>query len=342
MSRILVFGRDQKAQAEVTAQIDRGWMLNGNNLVTGGGSTTLELTSDQASKPFWQFGRMVLAAHEKLPNWAGVIDPPWQVSLPVVTAVYNPEYLLSLRSPDESVFLTGSVGAIAAKMVEMFNSLGDMFVRIGDTSQADPNPRQMTLDGRNYWDQLLTLLKRSRCEMRTRSERDSEGHLITYLDIARRIGVETGFLYSDGEQGNASFGDLTLDGPILNRVIGIGGESGKASRLRTNPFLDEASASLYGARSRVVQFQDVVEPSTLDTYSKNHLAFHASPHLALIMNIVDKGEAFLNARLGNTVLVHISQAHLPGGVRGFRGRGRILAMAYTESQNLLSARVELL
>jgi hypothetical protein len=342
MSRIVVFGNDHRAQGELTADFDRGWMLTGHPSVTGGGSTALTLSDAAAIKPFLQFGRMVLVKHATLPSWAGMIDPPWDASLPVSVAVYNAEYLLSLRAPEAPVFIEGSVGYIVSRMVEMFNAPDDLFVRVGDISQADPTPREETLDGRNYWEQLKALLERSGCEMLVRADKDAEGHLVTYLDISRRIGIDTGFLYSDGQNGNAVFSNVSLDGPIINRVVGTGSESGPQSRLRTAPMIDVESGSLYRVRSEVVQWRDVLEQSTLDRYTNIYVDNYASPKLTFTMNILDKGDAFLNARLGNSALVHISNAYLPGGVQGWKGQARILAMAYTESQNALSAIAEAL
>lgn len=340
MSRIVVFGTDQKAEGEMTGMFNRGWMLAGNPAVSGGGSTTLTLTEADAVKPYFQFGRMVLVAHESLPSWAGMIDPPWNAGLPVSVAVYNAEYLLSLRSPDEPAFISGSVGSIAAKMIEMFNAPEDMFVRIGDTARADPNTRDETLDGRTYWEQLSALVQRSGCEMQARAEKDASGRLVIYLDIAQLLGVDTGFLFSDGNGGNATFESPVVDGPIYNRVTGTGDESGQVSRIRTAPLINESSKGLYRTRSQMVQWRDVREQTTLDLYTQNYLSYSAFPKFSFLMNIMDKGDAFFNARLGNIGMVHFAGAYLPGGVRGFRGKARILAMAYTESTNLLTAKME--
>jgi hypothetical protein len=341
MSRLQVFGPDNRLDGEIITMLDRGWMLTGHPSVTGGGSTMLNLTTDQATNSFLQFGRLVLATHPRLPSWAGVLDPPWSMLAPVQVAAYNAEYLLSLRSPDVPSFLLGSVGDIAGQMLRMFNERDDFFVRVGDTSRADPTSRQLTLDGRTYWDQLKALLERSGCEMQTRPEKDADGRLVIYLDIATRIGIDTHFLYFDGTEGNITLNpqDAVLDGPITNRVIGMGDESGQASRIRTDPIFDEDSIQLYRMRSELVQFRGVTEQSTLDRYSRNYVAYRAFPRFSFLMNILDKGDAFANARLGNSAMVHISEAILPGGIRGWRGLARIVALAYTESQNLLSAKM---
>lgn len=341
MSRVVVFGTDQKAEGEVTVMFDRGWMLTGHPAVSGGGSTTLTLTGDEAVKPFFQFGRMVLVTHGKLASWGGMIDPPWGAALPVSVAVYNAEYLLSLRSPDEPALISGSVGYVAAKMIEMFNAPEDLFVRIGDVSKADPAPRDVTLDGRTYWEQLSALVQRSGCEMQTRAEKDASGRLVIYMDIATQMGIDTGFLYSDGEGGNATFQDPVLDGPIVNRVIGMGDESGQLSRLRTTPMIHQESVGGYRMRSEPVQWRDVREQATLDRYTLNYLNQSAVPRFRFLMNINDQGDAFLNARLGNTVMVNFTNAYFPGGQRGFRGKARMLALAFTESSNLLTAKMEL-
>lgn len=342
MSRIVVFGTDQKAAGEISAMFNRGWMLDGHPAVSGGGSTTLSMGGEDAAKSFLQFGRMVLVSHAKLPSWAGMIDPPWSAALPVSVAVYNAEYLLSLRSPDEPVTITGAVGSIVAKMLEMFNAVEDLYVRIGDTSKADQTYREELLDGRTYWEQLSALLLRSGCEMLPRAEKDANGRLIIYLDIATRIGLDTGFLYSDGAGGNASFASPVVDGLIVNRVIGTGDESGQVSRMRTAPFINEPSKQMYRTRSQTVQWRDVREQGTLERYTENYLRYSASPKFTFLMNIMDQGDAFLHARLGNLAIVHFANGYFPGGVRGFRGTARIVAMAFTESTNLLTAKMEVM
>lgn len=341
MSRLQVFGSDHHLDGELITMFDRGWMLTGHPSVTGGGSTMLSLTRDQATNSFLQFGRLVLATHPKLPSWAGVIDPPWSLLAPVQVAAYNAEYLLSLRSPDAPSIIPGSVGEIAAQMLGMFNNRDDFFIRVGDTSKADPTFRQFPLDGRAYWEQLKALLQLSGCEMQTRPEKDPEGRLVIYLDIAMRIGIDTNFLYFDGPEGNITLNsqDAILEGPITNLVTGMGDESGQASRIRTDPIFDEDSMKLYRMRSELIQFRGVYELSTLQQYSRNYLAYRAKPRVSFIMNILDKGDAFENARLGNTALVHISEAILPGGVQGWKGLARIVALAYSEGQNVLSAKM---
>lgn len=340
MSRILVFDATNRVAGELSARVDRGWMITGNPSVTGGGSTTLTLSEAQASKPYWQFGRMIMIVHPKLPVWVGMIDPPWNVAPPVSLAAYNAEYLLSLRAPEETSFFTGAVGEIAGRMLEKFNQGEDLFVRLGDTARADPTPREETLDGRTYWEQLVKLLERSGCEMTTRAVRDADGRLIVYLDIAQRLGEEDGFLFSDGLGGNATFDQAVIDSEIVNRVVGIGDEISEESRLRTPPFQDTASSAVYRMRSRIVQFRDVREQATLNRYAEIYLASRASPRFQFAMRVQDQGEAFQHIRLGNVVMVHFARAILPGGVRGWRGRARILAMAYDEASNTLTAQME--
>lgn len=340
MSRILVFDEHNKLAGEFSRPLDRGWMLTGNPLVTGGGETSLELTNEIAAQKYLQFGRMVMVQHESLPAWTGMIDTPWNGTPPVQMSLYNAEYLLNLRTPDEPVFIEGSISTIVGRMLEMFNAQEDLFVRLGEVSQADTTPRQETLDGRTYWEQLKALLQRAGCEMQARPVKDADGQLVIYLDIATQLGTETGFLYSDGEDGNAVFRDFALDGKITNRVIGISDGNGVDSRIRTDPLLDETSQGLYRLRSEIVQFRDVAQQSTLDRYSQTYLDYAAYPHLAFLMDIQDSGQAFRNARLGNVVRVHAANVILPGGVQGWEGTARILAMAYTESSNQLTASME--
>jgi hypothetical protein len=346
MSRALFFGRNHVSEGEASLMIDRGWMLAGNPSVNGGGSTTLTLTDAQALQPWMQFGRMVLVNHPRLPNWAGMLDTPWSIASPVQVTAYNMEYLLSLRMPDTTMTLSGSVGQIAARIIELCNAGDDLFLRIGDVSRADPTTRQATLDDRNYWEQFKSLLERSGAEMQVRPEKDADGRLVIYLDIAQRLGLETNYLYytrdENGRTGNAILQGGTYEGKIVNQVVGMNDQSDPVSRLYSPVYLDEASARAYRLRSEKVQFRGVVEQSTLNLYSQNYLSYARSPKLSFVLHILDKGEAFQNARLGNTAYVHLPDAILPGGTQGWRGLARILAMAYSESSNLLTVKMETL
>ena len=339
MSSLLIFDADKKKAGEIIAMFDRGWMLTGNPNLTGGGSTTLTLTESQARNELLQFGRSILVTHSKLPNWAGVIDPPWNVTPPVQTAIYNAEYLLSMRSPDAPIVLTGTVANIVSKILEMCNQYRDLFVRLGDTSRADQTVRSVNIDNRNLWEQLKSFLTRSSCEMQVRSQIDADGRLINYIDLAQQMGITTNFLYYTGENGNATLAGGTLDGPIINKVIGVNNASGQDSRLYTSSYRELESIKLYGMRSEVAQFDGVQEQSTLDRYTQNYLSARSFPSFSFVLSVLDKGDAFMNARLGNIAMVHIPEARLSGGKVGWRGLARILAMAYTESQNLLSIKM---
>ena len=45
------------------------------------------------------------------------------------------------------------------------------------------------------------------------------------------------------------------------------------------------------------------------------------------------GDTFLNLRVGNSYQVRATRLILPGGVKGWSGRARIMAMTYNESRN---------
>lgn len=339
LSRVIIYGLDRKPLGEFVREVDRGWMLTGNPSVSGGGQTTLSLTSDLLAKHYWQLGHMVAIYHDKLPTWAGVIDTPWDTGSLQVTC-YNAEYLLNLRAPEQSLVLDGSVGSIIEQMLLYFNAGQDMFVRVGNTARADQTTRQVVLDQRTYWEQIKTLLTRAGCEMTTRIEKDADGRLVVFLDIATLAGVDTGFLYVDGQDANAYFREARLDGEIVNRVVGLGDESGQASRLITQPYFDEASIKLYGLRSRVVQFRDVRDQGTLDRYAEVYVHYSAYPKFSFLMDVLDKGDAYRNVRLGNLVRARISNANLPAGQQGWYGVARVLAMAYSESTGLLTTKLE--
>lgn len=335
MSRVVVYGADHRSVGEFNAICNRGWALTGNPAVSGGGMATVIIPDDVAAEKWLQLGRLVTISDESLPTWAGIIDTPWTCISPVTITLYNAEYLFSLRTPNDGLFITGSVADIVSEIINQANAAEEMYLRAGDMGGADTTPREETLDQRTLWDQLSPLLERSGSEMLLRPEKSEDNQMLLYVDIASQIGKDTGFLLKDGEGGNMSVLEASVDGVIYNRMKGIGDQSTEESRLETDLIEDEDSITAYRLRNTVVQFQDVFEQSTLELKTQVALSSSKQPYLNLRVSVADKGDAFLHMRPGNTVLIHAANVRLPNGVHGWRGEMRILAMAYDEQSNTI-------
>lgn len=341
MSRVIVFGLDNKSLGEFDANVDRSWTIDGSPASSGGGSSTIVIPDSVAAMNILQFGQMIMVTHDNLPVWAGMIDTPWKALLPVQLTAYNAEYLLSQRCPDGPITMQAPLAQILNEMINQANIQEEMYIRLGNVDGLDGTIRQESFDQRPFWDQMKALLLRAGCEMTVRPQRDpTDGNrLYIYLDVKKQVGIDTGYLLHDGENANIKIADASVEGTILNRVTGISGESTQTSRKQTIPQLSIDSLLSYRLRSIIQQFQGVIDDATLLANAVNFLNQNAAPKLKLTIQILDVGNAFSICAPGNIVLLHGANLWLPGGVHGWRGFMRLITLEYAEGNNTLSATV---
>jgi hypothetical protein len=316
---------------EVHANCPRGWAVN------DGSSTKVNLPAAALERlgSVLEMGRMVMVEHPRLPAWAGMIDTPWTATLPAQMTLYDMQYLLHIRSLDNVVTLKGTTAQIVEQMVAAANLQEDLFLRMGN---VDSGPeRTEKFDQRTVWEQMVDLVKRAGLEMQFRPARDAANKLVIWIDIKKRLGVYTGFLLHDGKSKNLEVTGATVDGEIWNRVIGLSSTGATGAALQTAARIEAESVKRYRLRSQVVQFPNVKDINLLTSNAKVALAASAYPHLNLKVNILDQGDTFQHLGLGNEYMVHAAQVYLPGGVRGWRGLGRLTAMAYDEENNKMAA-----
>lgn len=330
MSRIIVFDLNNNPVGQFSGDVNRGWILLGNTGVSDGGLTTVTIPTDVAQQPWLQLGRMVLIEEPPLPAWAGVMDMPWKVSPPVEITFYNAEYLLSLRSAERSVPVVGPMASVIGEMIHLANEQEPLYLALGSTGNVQ-DQQNIVIEQSNIWDQMIELLEDTGYEMVLRPQRDTRNRLSIYADIGLGLGVNTGFLLHDGDNGNMKVIDGTVDGGAINRVRGISGTTSESEQLETDVFEDQNSQNIYRTRSEVVQFRNVSQLSALNQYTQNYLSNVSMPYLNLTVNVLDIGDAFANLRVGNRLIAHVSEIFLPGGRKGWKGTVRVLAMVFDET-----------
>lgn len=336
-SRAVFYGLDNRSVGELRGLVNRGWTLIGDPSVKPGGSTSLTLDEESASKPWLQLGRVVTIHHSKLPAWAGVLDTPWSANLPVRVTLYNIGYLFQLRTPDAPLTITGMTGDFVQTMIEQINGQEETYLRIG---QVDEDVvRQETLDERPYWEQLTALIERAGMELQIRPVKE-EGRLYLYVDVLNRVGRDTGFLFHDGENHNMNVVDASIDNEIWNRMVAIGDESTKSGRKRTPPIYEPDSIRDFRMRSKNVQFNDVREMTTLMKYGTIYTQAASRPILTMKVIIEDVENAFENVAVGNTGIFHAHNLRLPAGRIGWKGIARMKAIAYDEDSETVGMTVE--
>lgn len=329
MSRILVFDLENKVAGEVHANVTRGWSIN------DGVDATFALTDNEASKPFMQLGRMVfIDGNDKLPNWSGMIDTPWNAVSPVTVTAYDIPYLMAVRSAYFPSTEAGNIRTLVMKLITLANSLDDLYIREGEITDLGAEI-SLPVTTTPLWGQLQTLLKNSRMEMKIRSELNIERRLLHYVDVQQILGEELPTVLQDGDGGNMKIVSAVVDGDIWNAVEGVNDASSQTSKLYSNVSVDQESVNLWRLRNRVEQFT-TASATELQTYADNFLAANSSPYLNLQVSVRDAANLFGSIRLGNILTVRATELKLPGGRMGWNGQARIEAMIYEESANQIT------
>jgi hypothetical protein len=326
MSRMVYFALNGTSMGELTINCSRAYAINASPP-----DSKVKIPA-AAVTPDLELGRMVMIEHPTLPAWAGMIDTPWSALTPVEMTLYSAAYLLHLRSPERGMSKTGTVGDLAMMLVSTANSQGDLFIRAGHID-ADTAARQ-SFDLRDCWTQLTDLVKKKGMEMRFRPVREA-GKLVIYMDIQKRLGVDTGYLLHDGPGANMVITKAAVDGEIWNRIIGY--SSGEKTILSAQQ-IDSASVNRYRMRSKNVQFQGVSSVAILNDRAKTQLLDAKGPYLYLTVSVLKEAFPFID--LGNSALVHAANLYLPGGRHGWRGPMRINAMAYDEPNDRCNLNLE--
>lgn len=330
MSRIVVYDGNGISIGELHADCSRSWAIS------DGGTAEITL----GDPPSWlDLGQFVIVEHESLPAWGGMIDTPWRALPPVTVTAYNAVYFCAIRSPRAAQTLKGTGGEILAEFISQINQQGELYLRAGEISAEDVR-RVEIYDMRTFWEQMKGLTQRAGMEMQVRVGTDANQRFRAWLDMAPRLGVDTDYLLHDGSGANMQISDATVDGQIWNSITGISDQATEQSRLTGETEEDEESIGRYRLRSKTVQFNGVTSQSQIEANTLAELARLANPKVYLTVSVLDKGMAFQNLRLGNTLLVHASRLVLPGGARGWKGYARITAMVYNEGANAVELSLE--
>ena len=329
MSRIIVFDLSNSPVGAFEAVCNRGWILLGNTGVSDGGQTTVDVPDEAAAQPWLQLGRMVIVERPPLPAWVGVIDTPWTATSPVQMTLYNAEYLFSLRSAEGSVAVSGPLPATIVEMIRLVNEQEETFIAVGNAANVQTQFDRV-IEQSNIWDQMISLLEEAGYEMILRPQR-VRNRLSIYVDVGVALGENTSYLLHDGDGGNMKVIDATVNGKIINRVKGVSGETTEEDQMQSDVLENQQSQDIYRTRSEVVQFRNITQQSVLNQYTQTYLDISSSPFLDL--QVAAEEVTFPYLRVGNRLLVHAANVILPGGIRGWRGSVRILAMAYDEASN---------
>jgi hypothetical protein len=333
MSRIKILDHKNNSNGEVHGIVDRGWSIN------DAGSCQVTLGIDEARNKNIQFGSVVYIAHPKLPAWAGVIDPPWSGTLPVVMTMYDIPYLIGTRGRYKTATINGTAGALLIKLLDWVNTIEETYIRPGNINM-EGSELEYPIDYRDYWTQMKDMVVKSGYEMMFRPVYLNH-KLVTYIDLQKQLGVETPATLQDGEGGNCTLDKFEIDGTIgiWNSIRGTTNDSVEIGRKYTDEIRDNESVRDYRLRNKLVQF-DVSDQATLEAYTANYLDTYKKPKVKLTVTVKDIGNIFYYLRLGNIINSRFTKVALPGGIIGWSGNPKITTMTYLETSNTVSMALE--
>jgi hypothetical protein len=337
MSRLRVFDLGNYSRGDLRAFAERGWQLIGKS-TSGSGTCTISLKAENARLEYLQFGRMVLIQHPKLPNWAGMIDTPWMGTLPVQMTLYDAQYLLSLRKPENAVKIFATTADYVRELLRIANEQEELYIRLGDCD-IDDDEQEQAIEQRSIWDQLKAVVIRKGAEMVIRPEIEDDQHLVIYLDVLKKAGKTSAVELRDGQNGNMRIISAKIEKKIINGVVGINGQKDAENRLQTAMLIDEPSRDAFRLRTDVIQFQNVKELSTLTENAQASLLATRYALALFEIEIFDVDNTFKALAPGNTHLLRASRVYLPGGIVGWSGYGRIYSMQHMETSNVVRATV---
>lgn len=320
-SSVMTLFNDGLATARIVGRLPRGWAIS------AGDQSTLPVPKS-LHVPELGIGTIIYCGHDRLPDWAGFVDTPWNAKAPAQATVYDIAYLLSRRCPDAQREYTGTTAQILEHLLEEFEDQGEVGFRLGDT-EIDP-AYNIALDQRSYWDLIGDLVKNAGLEMRVRPVISVTGKLDLLVDVKRQLGYETGYRLHDGEGGNMVVTAANIASEVWTCIYAIGDQSSKASRLAV-VLENRIAAQRYEPRSKTVQFSGIKDQTALEQAAMAWLAANSGAYLTLTVSAFENdvhGDTFAYLDLGNRLMVQAGRVHLPNGRRGWRGLMRIMAMQY--------------
>lgn len=337
MSRMRVFDLGNYSRGDLRAFAERGWQLIGKS-TSGTGTCTVSLTARNAQLEYLQFGRMVLIQHPSLPNWAGMIDPPWLGTLPAQMTLYDAQYLLSLRKPENAYKINGCTADYARELLRVANEQEELYVQLGDCD-LDDDDQEHAIEQLSVWKQLTDAAKRAGAEIVIRPELEDDQRLVIYLDMLKKAGRTSAVELRDGRNGNMRVLSAKIEKKFTNGIVGINGQKDAENRLQTPLLIDEPSRDALRLRTDVIQWQNVKEYSTLLANAQAALLAARYPLATFEIEILDVDDTFKALAPGNTHLLRASRVYLPGGIVGWSGYGRIYSMQHMETANVVRATV---
>lgn len=334
--RCLVADRMGRIRAELEPQIGAtSWRLNR----TGKTSLTLAKSDPKATEDLLRFGNLILLEFENgLPDWGGVIVPPYKWGPSTITVtVESGESLFGRRQTDRGrYFDQAPVGYIYRQLIQEANAFYPLQIQIGDIwAGGDTHSPEYHLAN------ILDIFQKSLCGRLSTADfvvvaGESNGDIVFTAHFYERRGYEKpNVVLLEGQ--NLSNIGLDIQGPIVNRWhIAGAGTNWSADRPLAEAMKNE-SIMEYGLWEGNAMFVDTVQPETLQDTADSLLEGSAYPHPVLSVSATNTPPArFRDYDIGDSLRALLYSY----GFGGYDGTVRVLTREFNPSTGVCALVLE--
>ena len=326
-SRVSIYDKSGQWLTEVNTTFNRVYKLN----EFGIGSFTLSTDDDKCREDYLQFGNYVYVEHDKLPVWAGMIEPPqiWGHGQ-VTSTVYSAEYILSIMISDRTIVMQGAWGSIYQQLVtQMFDNDVKNVVRIGSIFGGGKVVNR-TYNYANLYDEVKILCKDSGNDFDFEPEIDANGKLYFSANWHEKRGALKNFTLYEGTNIQLANPLMRVQGRIANRLMIYG----DGATFQTRPVAkrdDKESRALYGQR----WLAQPVQGDDLNANADQLIKEYAHPRKTFNITALDVGDTFKQCRIGDMLNISFHSVGFSGSGLGTNEVVRILQMDYNDQNNVL-------
>jgi hypothetical protein len=327
-SRVSIYDKSGQWLTEVNTTFNRVYKLN----EFGIGSFALSTDDDKCREDYLQFGNYVYVEHDKLPVWAGMIEPPriWGQGQ-VTSTVYSAEYILSIMISDRTIVMRGAWGSVYQQLItQMFNNDAKSVVRVGNIFGGGKVINR-TYNYANLYDEVKLLCRDSGNDFEFEPDIDANGRLFFSAHWHEKRGALKQFVLDEGTNIQLANPLMREQGRIANalRIYGDGATFESRPVAKRD---DYESRSLYGQRwlAQAVQGDDLA--ANADELIKEY----AHPRKTFNITALDVGDTFYQCRVGDMFPVSFFSVGFSGSGFGTSETARILQMDYKDNTNTLS------
>jgi hypothetical protein len=332
-SLVYLFSKDGRLLAELDTGAVRAWTLNEHNQA----QFALSTRDIRCREDYLQFGNYILITHDKLPDWAGMIDTPrsWDANSVEVTA-YSAEFILKTRKGAGEATYTGSPGEIFTTLIATANNKFPTLINMGQI-YTDGISASRKLSFSTIYDGAAQLSKDTGEDWDISPNIDSRGMLTFQANWYQRKGVLRGLVLEDGENLDIGSRSLVEQGDIYNVVEGVSDGASSSSRM-TIELQDDDSMNTYGVRETSQAFQEIRDITSLTVNTQSFLNSAKIPRKTFTMAALDVGTTFFDIRVGDILPLNMSYVGFTREINefGIKTYVRVLGMAYSDLEGKLN------